>query len=201
MEKFQKMYKVEIIKGNIVDCDTEAIVNAANEGLIGGSGVCGTIFKAAGYKKMQEACNKIGHCNIGEAVITEGFNLKAQYVIHTVGPKYIDMRRAHKYTVEEIEKIGFDNIIINEELSNKQLNNAYINSLILAEKNGIKSIAFPTISAGTYGYPIELATKIELEAINDYNNNNPNTCIEKVVICTFTNETYEALIKFMKNSN
>lgn len=150
---------------------------------------------------MQEACSKIGHCNISEAVITEGFNLKAKYVIHTVGPKYRDMRRAYKYTIEEIEKIGFDNLIINEEVSNKQLNKAYTNSLILAEKNAIKSITFPTISASTYGYPIELATKIELEAINDYNNNNTNTCIEKVVICAFMNETYEALIKFIKNYN
>lgn len=193
------MYTIEVIKGNIVDCDTEAIVNAANEDLIDGSGVCGAIFEAAGYKKMQEACSKIGHCNIGEAVITEGFNLKAKYVIHTVGPKYRDIRRAYKYTIEEIEMNGFDNIIINEEVSNKQLYKAYTNSLILAEKNAIKSITFPTISAGTYGYSIELATKIELEAINDYNNT--NTCIEKVIICAFMNETYETLIKFMKNFN
>lgn len=67
------MFIIEVIKGNITNCDTEAIVNAANEGLIGGNGVYGAIFEAAGYEEMQEACNKIGHCNIGEAVITEGF--------------------------------------------------------------------------------------------------------------------------------
>lgn len=195
------MFIIEVIKGNIADCDTEAIVNAANEGLIGGNGVYGAIFEAAGYEEMQEACNKIGHCNIGEAVITEGFNLKAQYVIHTVGPKYCVPRRAYNYTIDEIEKIGYDNIIVNEELSNKQLYNAYTNSLKLAEDNNIKSIAFPTISAGAYGYPIDLAVKIELEALNDYNKNNPNTCIEKVVISAFMDETYEALIKFINEAN
>lgn len=194
------MLTIEIIKGNIVDCDTEAIVNAANEDLIGGSGVCGAIFEGAGYEEMQEACDKIGHCDIGEAVITDGFNLKAKYVIHTVGPIYCDTRRAYNYTIEEIEKIGYDNIIINEELSNKQLYNAYTNSLKLAEENGIKSIAFPTISAGAYGYPIDLACKIEIDAINDYRKNNPNSCIEKVVICAFMDETYDALIKFNKES-
>ena len=194
------MLTIEIIKGNIVDCDTEAIVNAVNEDLIGGSGVCGAIFEEAGYEEMQEACDKIGHCDIGEAVITDGFNLKAKYVIHTVGPIYCDSRRAYKYTIEEIEKIGYDNIIINEELSNKQLYNAYTNSLKLAEENGIKSIAFPTISAGAYGYPIDLACKIEIDAINDYRKNNQNSCIEKVVICAFMDETYDALTKLYKES-
>ncbi len=195
------MFSIEIIKGNIVDCDTEAIVNAANEGLYGGSGVCGAIFEGAGYAKMQDACRKIGHCNIGEAVITEGFDLKAKYVIHAVGPKYRDINRAYKYTIEEIEEIGYENIIVNEKLTNKQLYDAYKHSLMLAEKNKITSIAFPTISAGVYGYPIDLAAKIEIDAINDYRRNHPNSCIRKVVICAFMDKTYDVLIRLSKEIN
>jgi O-acetyl-ADP-ribose deacetylase len=173
---------IEIVKGNIIDCDTEAIVNAANTNLYAGGGVCGAIFEAAGYKKMEEACKKIGHCDTGNAVITCGFNLKSKYVIHAVGPMYID----------DIEE--------NVKITNSQLYYAYINSLILAEENGIKSIAFPIISAGIYGYPLPKALEIEKNAINDYFKNHDNSCIEKIVICAYTAEIYNALIK-MYNKN
>lgn len=81
------MSTIEIRKVSITALDTDAIVNAANDGLWAGSGVCGAIFKAAGYNQLQEACNKIGHCDTGSAVITPGFNLKAKYIIHAVGPQ------------------------------------------------------------------------------------------------------------------
>ena len=80
------MRTIEIRKISITDLDTDAVVNAANEGLRAGSGVCGAIFQAAGAAKLQEACDKIGHCDTGSAVITPGFNLKAKYIIHAVGP-------------------------------------------------------------------------------------------------------------------
>ena len=82
------MSSIEIRKISITDLDTDAIVNAANEGLWAGGGVCGAIFSAAGYDRLQEACNRIGHCDTGSAVITPGFNLKAKYIIHAVGPRW-----------------------------------------------------------------------------------------------------------------
>jgi O-acetyl-ADP-ribose deacetylase (regulator of RNase III) len=84
------MSSIEIQKISIVDLDTDAIVNAANSGLWAGGGVCGAIFDAAGYDELTKACNKIGHCKIGSAVITPGFDLKAKYIIHAVGPIYSD---------------------------------------------------------------------------------------------------------------
>ena len=84
------MSTIEIRKISITDLDTDAIVNAANEGLLAGGGVCGAIFKKAGYNQLQEACNKIGHCHTGGAVITPGFHLKAKYIIHAVGPRWKD---------------------------------------------------------------------------------------------------------------
>ena len=86
------MSSIEIQKISIVDLDTDVIVNAANSGLLAGGGVCAAIFEAAGYDKLTKACNKIGHCKIGSAVITPGFDLKAKYIIHAVGPIYSDGR-------------------------------------------------------------------------------------------------------------
>ena len=82
------MNEIKILKIGITDLDTDAIVNAANEGLVAGSGVCGAIFKAAGYGQLQEACNDIGHCDTGSAVITEGFDTNAKHIIHAVDPKW-----------------------------------------------------------------------------------------------------------------
>ena len=130
---------LSLIEGDITRQDTEAIVNAANKGLRGGGGVDGAIHRAGGPKILEE-CIKIGGCETGEAVITTGGNLKARYVIHTVGPVYRD---------------GLHN-------EPKLLENAYKNSLELASSRGIKSIAFPSISTGAYGYPLEEAAKIAL---------------------------------------
>jgi O-acetyl-ADP-ribose deacetylase len=127
--------------GDITREDVEVIVNAANTGLRGGGGVDGAIHRAAGHTVMEE-CRKIGACPTGEAVMTNGGNLKAKKIIHTVGPVW------HGGKKGEAEK----------------LTSAYENSLELAKRNGLKSIAFPAISTGVYGYPIEAATGIALAA-------------------------------------
>ena len=128
---------IEIQKKSIVDLDTDAVVNAANEALAAGGGVCGAIFAAAGHSEMQAACRAIGHCETGNAVITPGFKLKAKYVIHAVGPRYTDGRHG------EAEK----------------LRQAYKKAIALAAENGCWSIGFPLISAGIFGYPAEDAWK------------------------------------------
>lgn len=140
------MRSIQIKKISITALDTDAIVNAANEGLWAGSGVCGAVFKAAGYEQLQEACKKIGHCDTGSAVITPGFNLKAKYIIHAVGPMWMDGK--HKEP--------------------EQLYGAYYKSLELAEANHCRSIGFPLISAGVFGYPVELAWNQALAACCDF---------------------------------
>ena len=137
---------IEIRKISITDLDTDAVVNAANEGLWAGSGVCGAIFDAAGYEELEAACDKIGHCDTGSAVITPGFHLKAKYIIHAVGPVWA----------------GGDN---DEE---KLLYGAYYRSLELAKENGCASIGFPLISTGVFGYPIDQAWKIAIQACVDF---------------------------------
>ena len=135
-----------IIRDDITRLETDAIVNAANRKLLAGGGVCGAIFSAAGADELQKECNKIGQCDIGDAVITKGYNLKAKYVIHTVGPIY-----------------GQDPV--NEE---RQLYSCYESSLKLAKKKRLDSIAFPVISSGIYGYPKTEAIKIATRAIKDF---------------------------------
>ena len=137
---------IEIRKISIIDLDTDAIVNAANDGLWAGSGVCGAIFRAAGYEQLQAACNEIGHCDTGSAVITPGFHLKAKYIIHAVGPVWSGGKR-------------------NEP---QFLYGAYRRSLELAIKNGCQSIGFPLISSGVFGYPVALAWRKALQACSDF---------------------------------
>ena len=84
------MDRISIVKSDITKLDTDAVVNAANSGLQAGGGVCGAIFKAAGHHRLQDACDKFGHCDVGSAVITPGFDLKAKYIIHAVGPRWVD---------------------------------------------------------------------------------------------------------------
>ena len=136
----------DIIHADITKLKTDAIVNAANSGLRPGGGVCGAIFAAADYRALEAACRAIGHCDTGNAVITEGYGLPAKYVIHAVGPVW------H----------GGDQ---NEPALLKA---CYTNSLRLAAENGCQSIAFPLISAGIYGYPRNLAMQIAEEAIREF---------------------------------
>jgi O-acetyl-ADP-ribose deacetylase (regulator of RNase III) len=118
-----------IIRNDITKMSVDAVVNAANTALKMGGGVCGAIFAAAGAEKLQKECDRIGGCSVGEAVITKGYNLPAKYIIHTVGPIW-----EGDSTDEE-----------------KLLHDCYTNSMLLALKNNLKSIAFPLISSGIYG--------------------------------------------------
>jgi O-acetyl-ADP-ribose deacetylase (regulator of RNase III) len=136
-----------ITKSDITELNVDAIVNAANPALRKGGGVCGAIFRAAGWSELQEACTKLAPINTGEAVITSGFKLPAKYIIHTVGPRY-----------DFIKKMGSDDL----------LRVAYETSLDLAIKNDCKSIAFPLLSSGAYGYPIPTAFRIAIDTINEF---------------------------------
>ena len=159
--------KLELVQGDITQQDTEAIVNAANPSLLGGGGVDGAIHRAGGPQILEE-CRKIGGCPPGEARITTGGRLKAKYVIHTVGPIY---RGGTKGEAEILAS-------------------AYRSSLELASERGINSVAFPSISTGAYGYPIELAAPIALCTAMDYLQFHPD--IELVRFVLFGRSAYEA---------
>ncbi len=137
---------LEIVRNDITRMRVDAIVNAANEQLAQGGGVCGAIFAAAGAKELTRACDEIGFCNTGAAVITPGFALAAKYIIHTVGPVW----RGGNAGETELLAACYDH------------------SLALATAHGIKSIAFPLISAGIYGVPKDVALRIAITQINRF---------------------------------
>ncbi len=136
---------LSIIEGDITRVHADAIVNAANTGLLPGGGVCGAIFEAAGFDKLCEACLKIGHCETGDAVITPGFEL-SKFIIHTPGPIWMDGNH-------------------DEE---SMLRSCYRRSLEVAIENDCQSIAFPLISAGIYGYPPDDALRVARESILEF---------------------------------
>jgi len=162
--------RIELIQGDITKLEVDVIVNAANSSLMGGGGVDGAIHRAGGPAILEE-CRQIvawqGRCETGEAVITTGGNLPARFVIHTVGPVWR----------------GGNN---NEA---KLLRNAYLNSLNLALENDIKTIAFPNISTGVYGYPKEQAAKIAFKTVTEFLIGNDQ--IEQVYFICFDDENYE----------
>ena len=166
--------EIEIRKIDITELDVDAIVNAANSGLQQGGGVCGAIFKKAGADKLTEACSKIGGCKTGSAAITQGFDLKADYIIHAVGP---------------IWQGGNDN---EEEL----LYSAYTKSLNLAKEKDCRSIAFPLISSGIYGYPKNLAWQTAIKACRDFlNETNYNIHIIFAVLSENSKKMGESILK------
>lgn len=140
----------EIVRNDITKMNTEAIVNAANASLEAGGGVCGAIYNAAGMQELQKACSAIGRCETGQAVITAGFNLPAKYIIHTVGPVWQGGAQ-------------------NEEAL---LRLCYKNTLGLAKKHGISSVAFPLISSGVFGYPKKEALQVAISEIKAFLLNN-----------------------------
>ncbi|MEK6154545.1 O-acetyl-ADP-ribose deacetylase [Flavobacteriaceae bacterium 3-367] len=158
--------KIELLQGDITTLEIDAIVNAANTSLLGGGGVDGAIHKAGG-KQILEACIKIrnrqGGCKVGEAVITTAGDLPAKNVIHTVGPRW-------------------NNGASSEE---EKLRNCYVNSLKLANENELKSIAFPNISTGIYGFPKEKAAAIAIQTVKEQ-----RSFMEKVVFVCFDKENY-----------
>jgi O-acetyl-ADP-ribose deacetylase (regulator of RNase III) len=164
--------RVELVKGDITLLDVDAIVNAANNSLLGGGGVDGAIHRAAGPELLKE-CKKLNGCETGQAKITGGYKLKARYVIHTVGPVW---------------KGG-----IKDE--NVLLASCYQTCLALAKENNLRTIAFPGISTGVYRFPQDLAALIAIKETERFmkKNNYP----EKVIFVTFSDDNYEIYRKLL----
>ncbi|HNY70928.1 MAG TPA: O-acetyl-ADP-ribose deacetylase [Syntrophorhabdus sp.] len=159
--------KLIVIKGDITKLNVDAIVNAANHSLLGGGGVDGAIHRAAG-RELYEECKTLGGCNTGDAKITKGYKLPAKYVIHTVGPIY------------------------GREGGNEAdlLANCYKNSLTLAVAHNVRTIAFPSISTGAYGYPIETASKIAVTTVKNFLDEKKGY-VEKVYFVTFSDTDFK----------
>jgi O-acetyl-ADP-ribose deacetylase (regulator of RNase III) len=175
-----KNNQIQVVFGDITLQAVDAIVNAANETLLGGGGVDGAIHSAAG-EELELACRKIhkekGGCKTGDAVITTGGNLPAKFVIHTVGPVW---RGGNQQEAELLFR-------------------AYLSSLRLASENGIRTLAFPNISTGIYGFPKEQASKIAVSTIVDFLNNN-KTSIENVIFVCFDQENYKLYNELVFNT-
>jgi O-acetyl-ADP-ribose deacetylase (regulator of RNase III) len=168
-----KNKRVELVKGDITSLEVDAIVNAANSSLLGGGGVDGAIHKAAGPELYKE-CEGLKGCATGEAKITMGYGLKAKHVIHTVGPVWYGGYRDEHVT----------------------LASCYQASLSLAKKNKIKTIAFPGISTGVYGFPKDLAALIAVNESNRFLKKNAYP--EKVIFVAYDDESYETYQKLLE---
>lgn len=167
------MASIGLILGDITAQKVDAIVNAANTSLLGGGGVDGAIHRAAGPKLLEE-CRKLGGCPTGEARITTGGNLPARFVIHTVGP---------------IWRGGGNR-------EGQQLRDCYLNSMKLAEQNGVRTIAFPSISTGAYGFPIGKASKIAVTTVRECLNRTSQ--VQTVFLVCFSQSDYDIYREALK---
>jgi len=164
------MSNIEVVQGDITKLKVDAIVNAANSSLLGGGGVDGAIHRAAGPELLQE-CRILGGCSTGEAKITKGYLLPVKFVIHTVGPVW----HGGKNREDEL------------------LASAYQNSLLVAEKYSVKTIAFPSISTGVYGFPVERACPIAVKEVKKFLS--AHTSIDKIYFVCFDQATYSIYLK------
>lgn len=165
---------LELVEGDITQQDVDAIVNAANSSLLGGGGVDGAIHRAGGPRILEE-CRQIGGCPTGEARLTSGGNLKARYVIHTVGPVY--KGGGHR----EADLLA----------------SCYRESLKLASSKGLNSVAFPSISTGAYGYPLAEAARVALKTVIDYLAQHPEIKLARFVL--FGPAAYESYEKTLRD--
>jgi len=170
------MNRIELFKGDITTLKVDAIVNAANSSLLGGGGVDGAIHSAAGKELLAE-CRTLKGCATGDAKITKGYNLPSKFVIHTVGPVW------HGGTSGEPEKLA----------------SCYGRSLEVAIENGIKTIAFPNISTGVYGYPKKVAAEIAVQTVISFLEKNIE--IREIIFCVFDDENFEIYRDLLNPSN
>ena len=168
------MNRIELFKGDITTLKVDAIVNAANSSLLGGGGVDGAIHRAAGKELLAE-CRTLNGCATGDAKITQGYNLPSKFVIHTVGPVW------HGGKSGEPEKLA----------------SCYRRSLEVANEYGIKTIAFPNISTGVYGYPKKAAAEIAVQTVVFFLEKNNE--IRQIIFCVFDNENFEIYRELLKN--
>jgi len=171
------MTVLQVLEIDITTLDVDVIVNAANETLLGGGGVDGAIHRASGPQLLEE-CRFLGGCQTGEAKLTQGYNLPARYIIHTVGPIW------SQHAPEKCDEL---------------LLNCYINSLRICIKKELQVIAFPAISTGVYGFPAERAARLVIESVADFCATHPE--IEKIIFCCFGSESkrlHEAALASIK---
>ena len=166
------MTNIEILKGDITKLEVDAIVNAANESLLGGGGVDGAIHRTAGRSLLEE-CRTLNGCKTGQSKITKGYNLPAKYVIHTVGPVWSGGNKQER----------------------ELLKSCYYTALELARENDIKTIAFPSISCGAYRFPIEEACQIAISTVKEYLNNYDG--FEKVIFINPSEDIVEIYKKIL----
>jgi len=171
IELIIKNSKIKLVQGDITELSTDVIVNAANAQLIMGGGVAGAIRKKGGAN-IQEECNEIGGTFVGGAVITTGGDLKAKYVIHAVGPR------------------------MGEGNEDEKLMNATLNSLKLMDNDNLKTMAFPAISTGIFGYPIDRCAKIMIETAKEYLSH--ETQIDEVLFCLYSNSDFKVFENELK---
>ena len=164
--------KIELIKGDISKVEVDAIVNAANTTLLGGGGVDGAIHRAAGPELLEE-CSTLGGCATGDAKITKGYRLPARYVIHTPGPVWRGGTKGEP----------------------DLLASCYRKSLELAVENGCKSVAFPSISCGVYGFPYDHAAQIAIREVSSFIQKDSR--LEKVIFVCFSQEAYDLYNKIL----